>query len=190
MVRELEFRLQAAGRSVASHPERPPPAKAGNPTARRLRVKKKKRSKSMLNRRQFLGTLAAGTAAGVGVLRAADPVADPAAPARKRLAVVTTVWTYRSHAWHMAERFLHGFPLRGRWHHSDFHVVSAYVDQKPEGDLSRGRAEEFGFPIYPTIAQTLRCGGAKLAVDAVLIIGEHGEYPLNEFGQKKYPRYE
>ena len=144
----------------------------------------------MLNRRQFLGTLAAGAAGGVGVLRGADPVANPAAPGRKKLAVVTTVWTYRSHAWHMAERFLHGFPVRGRWHHSDFQVVSAYVDQKPEGDLSRDRAQEFGFPIYPTIAETLRCGSGKLAVDAVLIIGEHGDYPLNEFGQKKYPRYE
>ena len=24
----------------------------------------------------------------------------------------------------------------------------------------------------------------------MLIIGEHGNYPKNEFGQKKYPRYE
>src|SRR5262249_53075050 len=48
----------------------------------------------------------------------------------------------------------------------------------------------FGFPIYPTIAEALRCGGEKLAVDAVLIIGEHGDYPLNEFGQKQYPRYQ
>lgn len=142
----------------------------------------------MLNRRQFLGTIAAGAAAG-GVLRAAEPAAKPAA-SRKKLAVVTTVWTYRSHAWHMAERFLHGFPLRGRWHHSDFQLVSAYVDQQPAGDLSRDRSKEFGFPIYPTIAEALRCGGDKLAVDAVLIIGEHGEYPLNEFGQKQYPRYQ
>lgn len=143
----------------------------------------------MLNRRDFLGTLALG-AAGAGMLRAADQPAKSAAPGKKKLAVVTTVWNYRSHAWHMAERFLHGFPLRGRWHHSDFQVVSAYVDQKPEGDLSRQRAEEFGFPIYPTIAEALRCGGDKLSVDAVLIIGEHGDYPLNEFGQKQYPRYQ
>ena len=30
---------------------------------------------------------------------------------RKKLAVVTTLWNYRSHAWHMAERFLYGYPL-------------------------------------------------------------------------------
>jgi hypothetical protein len=34
------------------------------------------------------------------------------------------------------------------------------------------------------------CGGSKLAVDAVLIIGEHGDYPRNEKGQVLYPRFE
>jgi len=69
-------------------------------------------------------------------------------------------------------------------------VVSAYVDQTPDNDLSRKRAAEFGFTIYPTVAEALRCGGGKLAVDAVLLIGEHGNYPVNEIGQKQYPRYE
>jgi hypothetical protein len=69
-------------------------------------------------------------------------------------------------------------------------VVSAYVDQYPQNDLSRKRSKEFGFPIFPAIAEALRCGGKALAVDAVLIIGEHGRYPKNEFGQTKYPRYE
>jgi hypothetical protein len=69
-------------------------------------------------------------------------------------------------------------------------VVAAYVDQKPEKDLSRQRAKEFGFTIYPTIAEALRLGGKQLAVDAVLVIGEHGQYPVNEFGQTQYPRYQ
>src|ERR1051325_1415394 len=69
-------------------------------------------------------------------------------------------------------------------------VVSLYVDQKPDGDLSGTRAKEFGFEVYPTIAEALRCGGKDLAVDAVLIIGEHGNYPRNEKGQVLYPRYE
>lgn len=138
----------------------------------------------MLTRRTFLGSVAGGLAGGAFVS------AQPAKATRRKLAVVTTVWTYHSHAWHMAERFLHGYPLGGKWHRPEFEVVAAYVDQKPEGDLSRSRSEEFGFPIYPTIAEALRCGRDKLAVDAVLIIGEHGNYANNEFGQKKYPRYE
>jgi hypothetical protein len=69
-------------------------------------------------------------------------------------------------------------------------VVAAYVDQKPAGDLSDERARSFGFKVYPTITEALCCGGDKLAVDAVLIIGEHGNYPRNKKGQILYPRYE
>ena len=139
----------------------------------------------MLTRRSFLGTVGAGLIGVPFALRA-----EQAPGVRKRLAVVTTEWRYRSHAWHMAERFLHGYPVDGHWHRPPLDVVAAYVDQKPEKDLSPSRSAEFGFRIYPTIAETLRCGGEKLAVDAVLIIGEHGDYLQNEYGQTKYPRYE
>jgi hypothetical protein len=69
-------------------------------------------------------------------------------------------------------------------------VVSLYVEQRPDGDQSEARAKEFGFTVYKTIAETLRCGGDRMAVDAVLIIGEHGQYPRNEKGQVLYPRHE
>jgi hypothetical protein len=138
----------------------------------------------MLTRRQFLATSSA-----VLTCTAIGRADEPAQP-KKRMAVVTTLWNYRSHAWHMAERFLHGYPREGRWHRPPIEVVSAYIDQRPDGDLSGKRAEEFGFAIYPTVAEALRCGSQKLAVDCVLLIGEHGNYPKNEFGQKQYPRYE
>jgi hypothetical protein len=139
----------------------------------------------MHTRRDFLN------GAGVSLLATSLAGAGPAPDAaRKRLAVVTTVWRYGSHAWHMAERFLVGYPLRGTWHQPGLQVVAAYVDQTPRGDLSRSRAQEFGFTIYPTIAEALRQGGERLAVDAVLVIGEHGDYPVNAIGQKQYPRYE
>lgn len=108
----------------------------------------------------------------------------------KRVAIVTTIYKYLSHAQHIGDRFLVGYPLKGRWHKPDMKVVSLYVDQKPEGDQSGARAREFDFKVYPTIAEALRCGGDRLAVDAVLIIGEHGDYPRNEKGQVLYPRYE
>lgn len=108
----------------------------------------------------------------------------------KQIAVVTTIYRYLSHAQHMGDRFLIGYPHNGRWHKPDIKVVSLYVDQKPTGDQSEERAKEFGFKVYPTIAEALRQGGDKLAVDAVLIIGEHGDYPRNEIGQILYPRYE
>jgi len=108
----------------------------------------------------------------------------------KQIAVVATVYRYLSHAQHIGDRFLVGYPHNGAWHRPDMKVVSLYVDQKPEGDQSAERAQEFGFKVYPTIAEALRCGGDRLAVDAVLIVGEHGNYPQNEKGQILYPRYE
>jgi hypothetical protein len=138
-----------------------------------------------INRRTFLG------AACAGVLGTSLAVAEaPSEPARKKLAIVTTEWRYRSHGQHMGDRFLVGYPLGGKWHKPGLDVVALYVDQKPKDDLSGKRADEFGFKVYPTIAEALRLGGARLAVDAVLVIGEHGDYPTNDIGQKLYPRYE
>jgi hypothetical protein len=141
-----------------------------------------------LDRRTFLqssvAALLAGSMTGPGVWGAETP--GP----RKKIAVVTTEWRYRSHAWHMAERFLHGYPRQGAWYRPPIDVVSAYVDQFPAEDLSRQRSEEFKFPIYKTVGEALRSGGRELAVDGVLIIGEHGKYDLSEFEQTKYPRYE
>jgi hypothetical protein len=134
----------------------------------------------MLTRREFLqtGAVAAG-------LLASGAEAHP-----KRIAIIATIYTYLSHGQHIGDRFIVGYPYAGAWHKPAMKVVSLYVDQKPEGDLSGERARQFGFQVYPTIAEALCCGGKELAVDAVLIIGEHGNYPRNEKGQILYPRYE
>jgi hypothetical protein len=108
----------------------------------------------------------------------------------KRIAIVATVYRYLSHAQHIGDRFLVGYPRDGAWHKPDMKVVSLYVDQKPDGDQSTARAKEFDFKVYPTIPEALRCGGSNLAVDAVLVIGEHGDYPKNDKGQVLYPRYD
>jgi hypothetical protein len=46
---------------------------------------------------------------------------------------------------------------------------------------------KYGIPIYGTIREAMCCGGDLLAVDAALSIAEHGDYPVNEFGQTEYP---
>src|SRR5258708_4763434 len=121
----------------------------------------KQQGAAMINRRTFVSAVGAGAIA--------TSLVEGQQPARcRRLAVITTEWRERSHAWHMAERFLHGYPINGRWHRPAFEVVSAYVDQFPRNDLSRARAKEFGFTIYKTIAEALRSGGDRLNVDAVL----------------------
>ena len=129
----------------------------------------------MLTRRTFLQTAAL----------AAAPQSQP-----KRIAIIATVYRLQKHEQHMVDSFLVGYPHSGAWRKPNVKVVSLYIDQKPEGDLSGARAREFGFQVYPTIDKALRCGGSELAVDAVLIIAEHGNYPLNDKGQILYPRYD
>ena len=107
-----------------------------------------------------------------------------------RVAVLATVYHYRSHAQHFCDRLMVGYPVAGRWHRPNLQVVALYVDQQPATDQSLDRAREFGFNLYPTVAEALCCGGDHLAVDAVLIMAEHGDYPRNEKGQILYPRYE
>ena len=44
--------------------------------------------------------------------------------------------------------------------------------------------------LYPSIEEALTLGTGALAVDGVVIIAEHGNYPSNDKGQRLYPRYE
>ncbi len=103
----------------------------------------------VFTRREFFGV-----AAGAMALGAADrpPI---------RVAIVTTIYKYLSHGQHIGDRFLIGYPIDGEWHQPNVKVVSLYVDQKPEGDLSGERAKEFGFKVYPTIGEALCCGGTE-----------------------------
>lgn len=109
---------------------------------------------------------------------------------KKQLAVICSIYRYRSHAQHFCDRFEVGYPLKGRWYRPDMEIASLYVDQRPVYDQSDDRAREFDFQVYPTIAEALRCGGDQLAVDGVVLVVEHGDYPRNEKGQIQYPRYE
>ena len=119
------------------------------------------------------------------------PAQLPPAPAPAlRIAVIASIYRLRSHAQHFCDRWLTGYPVDGRWHRPNARIVSLYVDQQPVGDQSGDRAREFGFEVYPTIAEALRCGGEKLAVDAVMLMVEHGDYPRNELGQVLYPRHD
>ena len=95
-----------------------------------------------------------------------------------------------SHGQHFLDRFLEGYGWRGAHHHPEVDLVSIYVDQFPENDLSRDRSKRFNRPIYPTIAEALTLGTSKLAVDGVIIIAEHGKYPRNKRNQTLYPRHE
>ena len=107
---------------------------------------------------------------------------------RLKVAAVVTAFTYRSHAHVILENFTEPYLFNGKWISPGMDVVSLYADQFPAGEIGRAFAEKYKIPIYKTIAEALCLGGEKLAVDAVLSIGEHGKYPFNEKGQQEYPR--
>jgi hypothetical protein len=108
---------------------------------------------------------------------------------RKKIALIGTVVTRHSHAQHFIDRHALGYAWRGEWRKPQVDLASLYVDQFPENDLARGRAERYGVPLFPSIADALTLGSGKLAVDGVVIIGEHGKYERNEKGQTLYPRH-
>jgi hypothetical protein len=110
---------------------------------------------------------------------------------RPKVAALVTEYRKYSHGQNIVDRLMGGYGWETRWHRPELDVVSLYVDQFPESDLSRERVDRHpDLEIYPTIAEALTLGGESLAVDGVLLIAEHGDYPKNEKGQTLYPRYE
>jgi hypothetical protein len=109
---------------------------------------------------------------------------------RPKLAAVTTVYRRMAHTQHVIDRYLEGYGWNGTHHHPEMDLIALYVDQVGADDLSRDRAARFPtMKIYPTIAEALTCGTGKLAVDGVVVVGEHGDYPKTPKGQVQYPRY-
>ena len=113
-----------------------------------------------------------------------------AEPPKPKVAAIVTEFRHRSHADVICTRLLDGYYPNGQRQQPRTRIVSMYTDQVPADDMSRGFAHRKRYRIYPTIAEALMLGGSELAADAVLLIGEHGEYPENSRGQKMYPRFE
>ncbi len=138
----------------------------------------------MTTRREFVAT-AGGVSLAAGGLVSAAQGTPP-----KRIAAVVTEYRHNSHADVIIGKYLEGFRQDGRPPGPRSKIVSMYTAQVPKNDMSRDMAKKHNVPIYPTIWETLTLGGDRLAVDGVLLIGEHGQYPWNEKGQHLYPRFE
>lgn len=144
------------------------------------------------SRRTFLktlGTTAALTGAGGPLLQTAKAAAAKR-ERRPRVAFLGTEVRTHSHAQHFLDRHAMGYTWNGGWQKPRVDIASVYIDQYPENDLARGRIKKYGLNHVPTIEDALTLGGDKLAVDGVIIIAEHGTYPVNDKGQRRYPRYE
>lgn len=141
-----------------------------------------------MNRRSFLATL--GGLAASQALLPSPLAARSATGSRKKIAFLGTEVRTHSHAQHFLDRLTLGYGWRGSWQLPRLDVASVFIDQFPNGDLARQRIERHKLNLCPTIADALTLGTGKLAVDGVVIIAEHGDYPANDKGQRLYPRYE
>ena len=121
---------------------------------------------------------------------------------RKKIAAIVTTYFPESHANLIVTKFLAGFPTEEGVIEPRVDIVSMYIDQLHGGDVGMATAREYGVEVYPSIraALTLKRGSAgpwptaddwedgELAVDGVLLIAEHGDYPYNERDRRLYPR--
>lgn len=139
------------------------------------------------SRREFFSRL--GVAA--TLLNCGPAGAEPAPAGKrppKRIAAVVTHYIRNSHADVLASRMVQTDTLDGAGERPDLELVSLFMDQCPPDDIGRQLSREHGFRLCGTVAEALTLGGRELAVDGVLLIGEHGRYPLSPTGQTIYPR--
>ncbi len=107
---------------------------------------------------------------------------------KKRVAAIVTEYRHNSHADMIVSRLLLTDTLDGKGAASSLELASLYTDQRPANDISRLLAASHRFPLYERIGDALTLGGDKLAVDGVLLIAEHGDYPRSGTGNTQYPK--
>lgn len=146
-------------------------------------------SPSPITRRGFV-VRASATLLGSGLAHA-TPAADPPSqrpPLQpKSVAAVFTAYQYGLHADVLLGKILEGWRQDGGPGPA-LRLASMYADQFPDGDLSRPMGAKHHVPIFPTIEEALTLGQNRIAVDGVISIGEHGDYPWNAKQQHLYPR--
>ena len=141
-------------------------------------------------RREFLGASSAAILGGSFIAADTTAVQAQAAPPRRpRVAAINSIYRLRSHASHIAGRFIYGYTRQGFHHQPPFDLVRMYNHQQPENDLGPRTCKAHNIELCRSIPEAL--GADKgMDIDAVLLIIEHGNYPVNELGQILYPRYE
>jgi hypothetical protein len=106
----------------------------------------------------------------------------------KKIAAIVTTYFPSSHADVIVTKFLKGIPTDGALREPRVAVASLFMDQIDARDVGQSLASLHGVPLFQSIRAALTLGGDALAVDGVLLIGEHGDYPFDERGRHLYPR--
>jgi hypothetical protein len=106
----------------------------------------------------------------------------------KKVAFITHIYRNSAHADVIGTKLFLGIPTDDGMVAPQIKIVSVYIEQVGANDTGIKIAAMNDTPVYPTLEEALTLGGDKLAVDAVIYVGEHGEYPYNRLGMKLYPR--
>jgi len=145
-------------------------------------------SRTNRSRRTFIQSTSLAAAAGIVSWASLAPANGSEKAKRPRIAAIFTELRHRSHAYNFLMNFMGRCMFRGEWQDLGCDVVSFFADQFPSRDMAREVSARFRIPLYNNIDEALCVGGKELNCDAVLLIGEHGDYPDNELGQRMYPR--
>ena len=145
-------------------------------------------SNPLFTRREMLGiTGIAGLAALTGIAAGAVPQTEQKRPC---IACLVTYWAAPgSHADWIITKLLDGYWWQGAHTPSRVDIVSVYINQLEESLLGQKVCKSKGIPIFKTVGEAVTLGGKELAVDGVVIVGEHGVYPTNLKGQWLLPRW-
>ena len=106
----------------------------------------------------------------------------------KKVAFITHIYRNSAHADVIGTKLFLGIPSDDGMVAPQVKIVSVFIEQVGANDTGIQIAAMNDTPVYPTVEEALTLGGDKLAVDAVIYVGEHGEYPYNRLGMKLYPR--
>ena len=106
----------------------------------------------------------------------------------KTVAFVTNTYRNSAHADVIGTKLFLGIPTDDGMVKPQVKIVSMWIDQIGANDTGVRIGKMNGAALYPTIAEALCLGGDTLAVDAVVYVGEHGDYKYNRLGEKMYPR--
>ena len=113
--------------------------------------------------------------------------AAPAPMPTKSVAAAVTIYRAGSHADVILGKILEGWKQDGGKGPA-LKLAGVYIDQFPNDEMGRAICAKYGVPIFDSIEKAITLDQDRIAVDGVISIGEHGDYPINDFEQQLYPR--
>ncbi|MBW8749680.1 MAG: hypothetical protein JF584_19420, partial [Acidobacteria bacterium] len=145
-------------------------------------------SSSLFTRREVLEM--AGMAGLAGLTGFVPGAMAQTSGRRPRIACLVSYWGLpTSHADWIVNKLLDGYWWQGAHTPSQVDVVSVYIHQFDTSLLGQKVCKAKNIPIFKTPGEAVTLGGKDLAVDGVVIVAEHGNYPTDLKGHWLLPRW-